>query len=194
MVACGDAATLVLATDLARVLLGRIEDLHRQNPTDLGVQLRGFWRAFPRLFRNLLRSLSLTPLRRRDGPGYSAVRLWVDEFCAGMSGWEALVAEIQGWEGDVQLKGQCWSSYTQHGLEQPVHCRWCTVAIFLQQCEYGRQLLCRNEWLRGTGRCDAGLERCCVVQLTWACRTSFVKAPLSWTASTLPVVYSRHIV
>ena len=42
MAACGDAATLVLATDLARVLLGRIEDLHCQNPTDLGVQLRGF--------------------------------------------------------------------------------------------------------------------------------------------------------
>ena len=42
MAACGDAATLVLATDLARVLLGRIEDLHRQNPTYLEVQLRGF--------------------------------------------------------------------------------------------------------------------------------------------------------
>ena len=35
----GDA---VLATDLAMVLHGRIEDLHCQNPTDLGVQLRGF--------------------------------------------------------------------------------------------------------------------------------------------------------
>ena len=39
MAACGDAATLVLATDLARVLLGRIEDLHL---TDLSLQLRGF--------------------------------------------------------------------------------------------------------------------------------------------------------
>ena len=42
MAACGDAATLVLATDLARVLHGRIEDLQCQNPTDLGVQLRSF--------------------------------------------------------------------------------------------------------------------------------------------------------
>ena len=42
MAACGEAATLVLATDLAMVLYGRIEDLHCQNPTDLGVQLRGF--------------------------------------------------------------------------------------------------------------------------------------------------------